>query len=91
MKTFDHLKLTKRDGAEAGRLLAYLRSVAGTSKLNEFRIAHEADNRCCRRESWPRTFRRILAALAEADKTPAAVFDPTTGRTEFFARREERP
>jgi hypothetical protein len=60
---FDHLKLVRRDHREVARYRAWLLGIQ-TGELSQIRVEHEADKRCCRRESWNKT----QAALVEAMK-----------------------
>jgi hypothetical protein len=64
---FDHQRLVRRDPAEVKKLRAFLGARRGT--VSEMAVVHEHDNRCCKRESWPRT---LAAVLAGADAPTAS-------------------
>ena len=62
MISFDHLLLTKRDPKETARFISWLKAPAanGAGQVRHMQVLHEHDDRCCRREAWPRTVARLM-------------------------------
>lgn len=65
MTTFDHAKLVRRDLAELARFRRWILGGQG-GDLEAVAVVHDANGRCCRRESWEQTAERIISALEPA-------------------------
>ncbi len=63
MRTFDHLKLVRRDPDELARFRRWVLS-GQPGDLEHVAVLHDADGNCCRREPWNKTAATIINALA---------------------------
>ena len=79
-RPLDHWLLVRRKPAEVARFRAAF--AAGLAQVHEVSILHDAPGagrgRCCKREAWADTFRRLYAG-------PRALrIDPDTGEHEVL-------
>lgn len=72
MRKFDHALLVKRHPVEVERLCAFLRrAIKGHNTIAELAFVHEADNSCCKAESFKLMLKEMLKrAVAPPEASP---------------------
>lgn len=72
---FDHKKLVARKICEVARMRTFLLS-ATKGTMDEIVIDHEADDSCCKKESWVETWLAIYEAVNPPVQTVAINLPP---------------